>query len=78
MIRKFLLGIFVPVLLAHLAVQGVGCASALKEIESFTDPNDDAKLSACRKLARDMKADGGDASSAYAAYYGCTEEAGLR
>ncbi len=78
MIRKYLLAVFVPILLAHLAVQAVGCASALKELESISDPSDDVKLSQCRKLARGLMADGGDAGSAYAAYYSCTEEAGLR
>lgn len=55
-----------------------GCASGLGALESVSDPQDNADLSRCRQVGRDVKADGGQAGNAYWEYMECTREAGLR
>jgi hypothetical protein len=72
MLRRVLLLIFAPVLFGH------GCASALKNLDDLNNPADDIALKRCREEARAAKDAGADASAAYAAYYDCTKDAGLR
>jgi hypothetical protein len=79
--RRFLLAIGLPILITHAAYSFVGCAhlaQGLKDVDEVNDPSDDAKLAACRKLGREAKADGASPADAYALYYDCTEDAGLR
>lgn len=78
MIRRILMLFGIPIMITHAAYTVVGCASALREVESYSDPRDDVALSDCREVARRAKDAGADAAEAFRAYYACTEEAGLR
>jgi hypothetical protein len=78
MLRRFLLIIAMPIMITHAAYQSTGCAEWLRNVDELSDPSDDKKLSDCRKLARDAKADGSTGEDAYRAYYECTKDGGLR
>ncbi len=78
MIRRFIMAVFLPVVIARGFMQLTGCASALKEVESFNDPSDDAKLSKCRKEGREAKAATDSGAAGGRAYEACMQDAGFR
>jgi hypothetical protein len=81
-LRRFVLFVGIPVAVAHAAYDTTGCGGGLAGFDELNDPSDDASLTRCRKLAREIYADGGRtklaAHEGYAAYWRCTDDAGLR
>lgn len=78
MVRKAFIAVIVPVLMGRVVLSGIGCASGLKEVESLSDPSDDAKLSKCRAEGRAARQTGDEPDEAYEKYLKCTLDAGLR
>lgn len=59
-------------------VLAIGCASAVKQIETVSDPKDDVRLSACRAEGRDASATGSEPDDAWRVYDACMKDGGFR
>lgn len=56
----------------------VGCAGAVKQVETVSDPKDDARLSECRTEGRASKQLGDAPEESYRIYDACMRDAGFR
>jgi len=77
-LRRVLLCIGLPIMITHGAYHAVGCASALKALDEYDSPQDNADLKRCRNEGRAAKEAGADKFQAFDAYEACTRDAGLR
>lgn len=81
-IKGWLLACALPIAMGSALVHIEGCAGLLRDVESVSNPADDANLSRCRAVGRDAAAHGDGSrearESAFDAYDRCVRDAGLR